>query len=102
MSKNSNHQQRMMKKLKKAFSYTEYMVNAADKINGGRKHRVTIFNPLFSSFGEQMVSNEELYESLRKGDDFPDNYWEIVTEDWTSKEWTELAKQRFLWVARNV
>jgi len=97
MSKNSNHQQRMMKKLKKAFDYTQYMVEAVDKINGYRRHNLKTFNPLFSGFGTVGVSNKELYD-LHQQENAPfEDYWEMVTEHWTNKEWAEFAKFHSSW-----
>jgi len=104
MSKNSNHQQRMMKKLKKAFNYTLYMVNIVDRINNRRKYKKDTINSFmgFTWMGSVWLNNLDLYLLCLEESTPFEGYWMTVTEDWTSKEWTELVRQSFLWEARNV
>ena len=105
-----NHEYRhMMKHLGKIEGYSEsrtmYLVNATDKINGGRKHRLKTINQstLFTWGGYVEVSNRELYDLFQQENAHWGAYWATVTEGWTGTEWEQFDEFDSTWgVNQNV
>jgi len=93
----------MMKHVEKIAGYPEprmmYMVNAADKINGGCKYKLKTVNQitLFTWAGYVEVSNRELYDLFQQENAPLEAYWATVTEGWTGNEWEQFDKADSEW-----
>ena len=91
-----NHEYRhMMTHLNQIANYPEprmmYMVNAADKINGGRKHKLKTVNQstLLNWSGYVEVNSRDLYDLFQKENAHWSAFWVTVTEGWTGNEWEQ-------------
>jgi len=99
----TGQRQRMMKSLEQAFRYTQYMVNAADQINRHRRYKVQTISSFlcFSWMGYAELSNRDLYLLFQEQNAPFDDYWMMVTTDWTSTEWAEFVKLNSAWEGQN-
>jgi len=104
LSPENNHEYRhMMKHLEKIEDYPHarkmYMVNAVDKINGGRKHKLKTINQtaFFTWGGSVGVSNNDLYVLFQEENAPWQAYWATVTKGWTGEQWEQLNEFDLMW-----